>query len=123
MNTPATPSRRTMLARAIAVSLLAFAPAACVVAPYPGDYSVPASFDRSWDAVVGAMLDNGLSITSQDRGAGVVTGSRGNTDVIGQVRQQADGSVRVEFTTRRANAEDPGLISRVTAAYQRRMGR
>lgn len=111
--------------RALALSLVALAPAGCVVAPYPVDagYSVPASFDRSWEAASGALLDSGLTITRQDRASGTVVGSRGNTDVIAQVRQQADGSVRVEFTTRRASNEDPGLIARVTAAYQQRMGR
>ena len=111
------------LARALALSLVALAPAACYVAPYPYDYSVPASFDRSWDAAIGAMQDSGLAITRQDRASGTVVGSRGATDVIAQVQQQGDGTVRVEFTTRRANNEDPGLISRVTSAYQQRMGR
>lgn len=117
-------SRLPNLARALALSLAALGLAGCYVAPYyaPG-YTVPASFDRSWEAAVGAMLDNGLTITRQDRSTGTVVGSRGATDVQAQLNQQSDGSVRVEFTTRRANNEDPGLISRVTSAYQQRMGR
>src|SRR5437773_396750 len=31
-------------------------------------------FDRSWSAALGAMSDQGLTITSQDYGAGVITG-------------------------------------------------
>ncbi|HET9338374.1 MAG TPA: hypothetical protein VFQ55_05205, partial [Casimicrobiaceae bacterium] len=65
------------LAHVIAWSLLALAPAACVVAPYPYAYSVPANYDQSFDAVVGAMADNGLTINQQDRGGGVVAGRRG----------------------------------------------
>ena len=34
-----------------------------------------------------------------------------------------DGSVRVEFTTSGATAQDPGLIDRVTRSYNARMGR
>jgi len=110
------------LARALAFSLVALAPAACVVVP-ASDYAVVSGFDRSWDAAIGAMQDSGLAITRQDRASGTVVGSRGATDVVAQVSQQADGTVRVEFTTRRANNEDPGLIARVTSAYQQRMGR
>ena len=39
------------------------------------------------------------------------------------VRSQSDGSVRVEFTARGNVNEDPGLVDRVSAAYDRRMGR
>lgn len=116
-------SRTLVVARALALSLVALAPAGCYVAPYPYDYSVPASFDRSWAAAIGAMQDNGLTITSQDRATGTAVGSRSNADIVARVQQQADGSVRVEFTSRRAGNDDPGLISRVTASYHQRMGR
>ena len=119
----ATHSRARAIARAFAWSLLALAPAACYYAPYPYAYSVPASFDRSYNAVIGAMGDNGLSILMEDRGAGRVVGRRGGIDLTGTVMSQADGSVRVEFTTTGATGQDPGLIDRVTQAYNARMGR
>jgi hypothetical protein len=34
-----------------------------------------------------------------------------------------DGSVRVQFNTAGATAQDPGLIDRISRAYERRMGR
>ena len=37
------------------------------------------------------------------------------------VRQQADGSVRVQFDA--SGARDPGLIDRVSRGYDSRMGR
>ena len=123
---PSFPSNRThALARAIAVSLLALAPAACVVAPYPYpySYSVPASYDQSFDAVVGAMADNGLTVNQQDRGAGLVAGQRGGIAILSTVRSQGDGTVRVEFSSRGSVEQDPGLLDRVTASYNRRMGR
>ena len=116
-----TPARA--LARAFAWALLALAPAACYYAPYPYAYTVPASFDRSFSAVVGAMADNGLSILMEDRPAGRAVGRRGGIDLTGTVIAQADGSVRVEFTTSGATAQDPGLIDRVTQSYHGRMGR
>ena len=115
--------RTPRLARALALSLVALAPAACYYAPYPYAYTAPASFDRSFSAVVGAMADNGLSILMEDRPAGRAVGRRGGIDLTGTVMSQADGTVRVEFTTSGATAQDPGLIDRVTNAYNARMGR
>lgn len=110
-------------ARALAIALLAIVPAACYVTPYPYGYTVPANYDRSYDAVMGAMADNGLSIILDDRGAGRAVGRRGGMDVNGAVLRQGDGSVRVEFTTSGATAQDPQLIDRVTRSYNARMGR
>jgi len=105
---------------ATAVALLG----GCVVyEPVPAGYSRPASFDRSWNAAVGAMREQGVSITEEDRGAGVVRGSRGGINVTGTVRPQADGSVRVQFDTSGATGSDPTLIDRITRSYQAYMGR
>lgn len=109
--------------RAFAAAFAALALAACVVVPVSDGPPVYSGFERSFQAAVGAMQDAGLTVTNQDRATGTVVGSRGATDVVAQVREASGGQVRVEFTTRRANNEDPGLIARVTAAYQQRMGR
>jgi hypothetical protein len=92
----------------------------------PGVYTtqpVPASFDRSWSAALGAFSDQGVRVTSQDRGAGEIRGTRDGIDVTANVRTQADGSVRVEFNTSGDTARDPKLIDRITRAYDRLMGR
>ena len=96
----------------------------CVVyEPVPTGYSRPASFDRSWNAAVGAMREQGVAITQEDRAAGIVRGTRGGINVTGSVRPQADGSVRVQFDTSGATASDPTLIDRITSSYQAYMGR
>ena len=94
----------------------------------PGTYTTSSTssvskFDRSWSAVVGAFSDQGVRVTSEDRGAGVVQGTRSGIHVSGDVRQQADGSVRVQFDTSGDTSKDSGLIDRITQSYQRRMGR
>jgi len=94
----------------------------------PGTYTTSSSssvskFDRSWSATVGAFSDQGVRVTSEDRGAGVIQGSRNGIHVSGDVRRQADGSVRVQFDTSGDTSKDPGLIDRITQSYQRRMGR
>jgi hypothetical protein len=91
----------------------------------PGVYTTtsPSGFDRSYSAAVGALEDQGVQVTSENRSAGIVRGTRSGIDVTANVRTQADGSVRVEFNTAGATANDPDLINRVTQSYNRRMGR
>lgn len=96
----------------------------------PGTYAVSSpgspvdpSFDRSWAAVIGAFDDEGVRITAQDRNTGVVRGTRDGIEVRSSVVRQSDGSLRIQFDSTGQTDRDPGLNSRVTAAYNRRMGR
>lgn len=113
----------------ILIALTAVSITGCTYyAPAPGVYTTTTStttskFDRSWSATVGAMSDQGIRITSQDRGAGIVRGTRDGIVVTGDVRTQADASVRVQFNTSGNTASDPTLIDRVTQSYNSRMGR
>ncbi len=114
------------LAAALTLALAGgFLPGCVVYQTAPGVYSPypSTSFDRSWSAAVGAFADQGVRITAEDRGAGVVRGTRDGIDVVANVRTQADGSVRVEFSTSGATARDPRLIDRISRAYDSRMGR
>jgi hypothetical protein len=99
---------------------LALALAGCTYYVAPG---APASFDRSWDAAVGALRDQGLEVIRADRAAGIAVGRRGAVDVSAQVRSQADGAVRVEFHTPGGGAPDRDLMERVSRSYDLRMGR
>ena len=97
---------------------VAYVPAT-VVAPQ----QTPAQrFDQSWSAALGAMSDQGLTITSQDYGGGVITGSRGDATIIATLQTLPDGSVQVKFASR-GRANDPGLIDRVSSGFDRRLGR
>jgi hypothetical protein len=106
------------LAAAMLAGCTVYEVAPAVYAPAPNT-----TFDRSWHAAAGALEDQGVQITSEDRAAGVIRGRRGGIDVTAGVRTQADGSVRVEFNTAGATAQDPALIDRISRAYDRRMGR
>ncbi len=116
---------RLTVALCAATLAFGFLPGCVVYQTAPGVYSPypSTSFDRSWAAAVGALGDQGVRITSEDRSAGVVRGTRDGIDVVGNVRTQADGSVRVEFSTSGATNRDPTLIDRVSRAYDYRMGR
>jgi hypothetical protein len=82
----------------------------------------PTNLDRAWAAALAAFADESVTVTRQDRGTGVVEGMRGGINLSAKVRVQADGGVRTEFSTTGATSRDPGLIDRVSRAYQRRMG-
>ena len=96
----------------------------CVVKePVPAYVPSPSTFDRAWSAAIGAAQDEGVRITSEDRVNGIITGRRGDQDVTIDVRTQADGNVRVEFSAKGPKGSDPGLAGRMLRAYDRRMGR
>ena len=94
-----------------------------VYQPVPAPVPSPSTFDRAWSAAIGAAQDEGVRITSEDRGRGVISGSRGDQDVTINVGTQADGNVRVEFSARGPKGPDTGLAGRISRAYDRRMGR
>jgi hypothetical protein len=117
--------KRMIFVVGLAAAVLPFA--GCVVyepvpvaAPQP---SPQQRFDRSWNAAAGAMADQGVTILAQDRGAGVVRGSRGGITVTATLTTLADGSVQVKFGSTGATDTDPGLLQRVSQSYERRMGR
>ena len=83
----------------------------------------PNTFDRSWSAAVGAAQDEGVRIASEDRATGIIKGYKDEQEVTINLRSQADGSVRLEMSARGPKGSDPGLASRISRAYDRRMGR
>ena len=111
------------LALAAALALLA----GCVVAPspyaYPTTVSTPPSFDRSWDAALGAAADAGIDITRADRASGRITGSKAGAGVIIELVPQPDNSLKLSFDAPASKESNPTLGDRWLAAYQRRMGR
>jgi hypothetical protein len=98
---------------------------ACVVyEPYvvsPGS-TVGQRFDRAWAAAGGAMYDQGVNITTQDRAAGVIRGERGGIVITATLTAMADGSVQVKFNSSGATSQDPYLINRISDSYDHRMG-
>lgn len=112
---------KNILSWLLAASVLALS--ACVVyEPVPvAQPTVSQRFDRSWNAAAGAMDDAGLTITAQDRGAGVIRGERGGTTITAMVQTLADGRIQVKFDSK--GPADAGLVQRVSENYERRMGR
>jgi hypothetical protein len=112
--------RQLMVVSALLLgSCVAYVPAYTSVVSQP---TMQQRFDRSWDAATGAMADQGLSITSQDRSAGMVQGQRGGITIITTLDTLADGSIQVKFASRGDDSKDPGLMRRVSDSFDRRMG-
>jgi hypothetical protein len=110
----------SILRRGVLLSL-ALALAGCVYygAPPPG----PSTYERAWNAMLGAMSDQGVQLAEANQSAGMITGQRGGITVIAQVTPQPDGTTKVEFRTRGDVAKDPQLIERISSSYNARMGR
>jgi hypothetical protein len=89
--------------------------------PVTQTVTTPANYDRSFNAALGAMQDQGLTIQRSDAAGGVIVGLRDKDTVTANLSRQADGSVRVAFNA--TDAHDPALIDRITRSYQARMGR
>ena len=111
-----------------AATALAIAASGCYVYdpyyPYAySTYATAATFDRSWNAMLGAFVDQGVEIVARDRNGGVIEGRRGPITVRAHVMTQPDGRVRAEFNTKGPLAQDPGLPDRISRAYDARMGR
>ena len=117
-------SRRPYLALMAASALIG----GCVVAPYPypgypTTVSTPPSFDRSWDAALGAAADVGVQVTRADRANGRITGTKAGAAVTIDLRQQADNTLQVIFNAPDSKESNPTLNDRWLTAYSRRMGR
>jgi hypothetical protein len=113
---------KSILSRAVLAVILAAGAAGCVYyEPYP--YGAASAYDRSWNAALGAMRDQGVQVMREDRGAGRIEGRRGALAVKADVATLADGRVRVEFNTSGDLQQDPGLSDRISRSYDARMGR
>jgi hypothetical protein len=112
---------RGLLAVVVLVVASALAASCVVYEPVPA-YSTPSTFDRAWSAALGALQDNGVDVTSADRGTGVIRGGKDGADVTVSVARQADGTTRVQFDAKQAE-RSPGLAERFSQSYERRMGR
>ena len=96
----------------------------CVVyEPMPAPAYYGSSYDRVWDSALGAAEDAGVKITSADKTTGIIRGVTGSTDVTISVTTQADGRIRLAFSSKGAKGEDADLNDRFTRFYNRRMGR
>ena len=109
------------LLRAVVVAVVLTLGGCVVYEPVVVGPTVQQRFDRSFAAAAGAMSDQGLAITAQDRGSGTIRGTKDGTTIVATLQTLPDGSIQVRFDS--SGASDPNLIHRVSDSYDRRMGR
>ena len=109
----------------LVVSLVGTGLAGCYYGPYyePQTVMTPASFDRSWDAALGAAADSGIQVQSADRATGRITGTKAGAAVTITLLRQASGDLQVSMSAPDSRETNPTLNERWLQAYQRRMGR
>ena len=113
-----------MIRTARSLALLGVALAGCTYYQTgPAAPSGPSSFDRSWNAALGAADDTGVVVSTADHTSGTIYGSTAAAQVTIRVLTQADGRVRVEFNVKGPTGTDNVLAQRLSDAYDRRMGR
>jgi len=112
------------LLRTLLAAGLAGAVAGCTYyQTVPAAPSGPSSFDRAWNAALGAASDTGVAVSTADRTSGTIYGTTVTDDVTIRVFTQADGRVRVEFNVKGPAGSDAALANRLSNAYNARMGR
>ena len=80
----------------------------CVVyEPVPGYYT-QSTYDRAWNAALGAMQDAGVQMTAAEPSTGSIRGTKDGMDVSAFVVRQADARVRVQFDVKGPAGRDPG---------------
>jgi hypothetical protein len=109
------------------ISCIALLSGCVAYEPVPVYYPSPASapthtFDRAWNAALEALKETGVRIASADPARGLIRGSRDQTDVTVSVARLPNGTLQVEIEAAGPKGRDPGLASRISEAYQRRMG-
>jgi len=114
----------THLLRLLATLFAGALIAGCAAYPYGVPTApIPASFDRSWDAALGAAADAGVQVSSADRASGRITGSKAGAAVTILLQPRPDGSLRVSFDAPTSRETNPTLDERWLSSYNRRMGR
>lgn len=114
-----TPWRRRRVG-AVALALLLAGLTGCSTPP-PGvvDDSM-LSFNRTFNAALGAIADQRMIIGVQDRRGGVIVGTLDGDTITSRLTLQHDGAIRVRFAQDGSN--DPELLKRVVASYNARTG-
>ena len=105
----------------LALSVVPASPA-CVY-PEPVPVAIPSKYDRSFDAALAAATDVGVVVHSADRFLGRIVGEKAGAEVTIDLKRQADGTVKVEFSAPGSTETNPKLSEQWLSAYQRHMGR
>jgi hypothetical protein len=113
---------RRRAASALCIGLLVLAGLGGCASPQPG--RVPdslLSFERTFDMALGAMTDQRMTVSEQDRRNGRIVATSDGSTLVATVEPIRDGTVRVSFQAKGDSPADEALLTRVSSAYNARM--
>jgi hypothetical protein len=96
--------------------------AGCGATAQRTEFDSHASYNRTFDAVVGAMSDQKMTASVVDRRRGQIVAERNGDKVEATLTLLLDGAIRVGFSAQGQPHADAELLNRVVASYNARMG-
>lgn len=114
----ATPRWRRRRAAAVALALLCAGLAGCGTPPLGVVDDSTLSFDQTFNAALGAIADQKMTVGVQDRRGGLIVGTLDGDTITSTLALQHDGAIRVRFA--QEGSHHPDLLQRVVAAYNAR---
>ena len=115
-------ARRANSRRRLLAGLALAALAGCGTAPQRTQFDSHLNFERTFNTVLGAMADQKMTISVQDRRHGLLIADLNGDTVQATLRPNfLDSTVRVEFSAVGEKHSDDQLLTRVIDAYRQRM--
>ena len=115
-------ARRANSRRRLLAGLALAALAGCGTAPQRTQFDSHLNFERTFNTVLGAMADQKMTISVQDRRHGLLVADLNGDTVQATLRPNfLDSTVRVEFSAMGDKHSDDQLLTRVIDAYRQRM--
>jgi len=105
--------RRQVLGLLLAAGLLA----ACGTRPPPAHFDSQLSFDRTFNDALGAMADQKLVVSEQNRRQGRIVGTLDGETVVATLQPMLDGTLRVSFAAQGDSAAAEALKRKVVDSY------
>jgi hypothetical protein len=78
-------------------------------------------YNRTFDTALGAMADQKMTISEQDRRNGRIVGELDGQTITTTLQPMHDGTLRVNFVPQSDSADATALVQRVAASYNARM--
>ena len=113
-----------MAALALLVLLLSVLAACSISPPEPTPGRVPDSmvgYNRTFDTALGAMADQKMTISEQDRRNGRIVGELDGQTITTTLQPMRDGTLRVNFEPKDDSPEATALVQRLATSYNARM--
>jgi hypothetical protein len=78
-------------------------------------------YNRTFDIALGAMADQKMTISEQDRRSGRIVGELDGQTITTTLQPMQDGTLRVNFVPQSDSADATALVQRLAASYNARM--